>query len=262
MENTLLRKLLATADASAFIRDIQIYQNWILADSHRFALSTFFRTLPGLEEPADMRTYQGDLLGQSASAVVPGLVAARTALHRALGMACLSSMLPEPAGLFEGNAIDSFAALARTRRTVFIGHFHEGAAWREQGWPVDIVELFPQPGDIHWDDSRAVLQRAEIVLMTGLTLVNDTFREVIDRTPRAAIRAIMGPTVPCSPVFFEEGIDFVGATLVGDADLLARYCRLGGGSIKYAPPGALRKVNLTRRPELRAQIQRENATCG
>ncbi|MGO8745699.1 MAG: Rossmann-like domain-containing protein [Thermoguttaceae bacterium] len=251
MEPSLLQKTLAEADVTAPLEDLQIYLNWIVTKSHRHAISTFFRGMPGLNDSCDMNTWLGGCIGRPVGEVIRELLASTETLRVAAGMSCLSSALPVPPGCFEGNAIDCFEKLARTRRTCFIGHFQEGAAWREQGYPVNIIELFPQPGDIHWDQSHEVLAAAEIVLMTGLTLVNDTFREVIRRTPNASIRVIMGPTVPFSALFFSEGIHFVGSTLVDDVEKLAGYCRRGGGSIAHAPAGALRKVNLTCLPELR-----------
>jgi hypothetical protein len=256
MEPKLLKTILQTACTDALLTDLQIYTNWIITQSHRYAMSTLFRGMPGLKDSYGMSTWLGDYIGQPVGEVVRDLCQSTETLRLAAGISCLSSALPVPEGWFEGNAIDFFETFARTRRTCFIGHFKEGEIWREKGYPTDIVELFPQPGDIHWDQSHEVLADTDIVLMTGLTLMNDTFREVIRRTPRASIRVIMGPTVPFSPVFFAEGIHFVGSALVRDVDTLATYCRRGGGSIAHAPDGALLRVNLTCLPELREQVAR------
>jgi hypothetical protein len=164
-------------------------------------------------------------------------------------MACLKSILPAPAHYAEGNAIDRNHEFAREHKTCFIGHFAEAENWRLQGFPVDIIELFPRPGDIHWDDSHEVLSNAELVLITGLTLVNDTFEEVVRRTPRARYRVIMGPTVPVSPVLFDFGLHQVGGTVIDDYAAILRYCCRGGGSIAHAPVGALRKINLLKDTE-------------
>ena len=211
MEPDLLQKIMAEADLTARLEDLQIYLNWIITKSHRYAISTFFRGMPGLTDSCNMNTWLGDCLGRPVGEVIRELLASMETLRLAAGMSCLSSALPVPAGCFEGNAIDYFEKLCVTHRTCFIGHFAEGAVWRENGYPVDIIELFPRPGDVHWDHSHEVLAATEIVLMTGLTLINNTFREVIRRTPNASIRVIMGPTVPFSVQFFTEGIHFVVA---------------------------------------------------
>jgi uncharacterized protein (DUF4213/DUF364 family) len=76
---------------------------------------------------------------------------------------------------------------------------------------------------------------AEIVFITGLTLINGTFLEVLNRTPRAKYRVLLGPTVPCSPLFFDYGIHLIGSTLISDASLAIRYFQHGGTSIAKAP---------------------------
>jgi hypothetical protein len=87
-------------------------------------------------------------------------------------------------------------------------------------------------------------------------LINGTFLEVISRTPQAKYRILLGPTVPCNPLFFDYGVHLIGSTLVSDVNLTIRYFQHGGTSVGKAPPGALCRVNLTNRPELKAELDR------
>jgi uncharacterized protein (DUF4213/DUF364 family) len=235
-----------TADPDLPIEDIRIYTNWVLVRTGTWALSTVFRGMPGFENRPGMDTWMGDWLGRPALASALELLSSRDTLRRAVGMACLKSLLSPPADAVPGNAIALIEGAAARVPTCFVGYFKEAAAWREMGRPVSIVELFPRPGDIHWNDADSVLAEAEIVLMSGLTVVNETLSAVIRRTPRARIRVMMGPTVPPSPVLFGCGLDLLGVTLVRDWELMARYAVLGGGSIAFAPRGALERVNMAR----------------
>lgn len=244
MNPGMLKQLLDTAEKKSVITEVKVYLNWVIVKSIDYAMSTLLSGMPGLIEPQGMNTYMGDILGKNAVEVAEEFLVSKESLKRAVGMACLKSILPKPLQFEEGNAIDRYREFAQVNKTCFIGHFSEAQQWRSEGFPVDIVELFPRSGDIHWDNSHNVLGQAELVLMTGLTLVNDTFEEVIKRTPRARCRVIMGPTVPLSPVLFDFGLDQIGGTLIDDPLLTIDYCCLGGGSIAHAPEGALRKVNL------------------
>jgi uncharacterized protein len=244
MNNTMLKRLLDTADNKAVITDVSIFLNWVIVKSSSSAMSTMLNGMPGLIDPQGMKTYMGDIIGKNALEVASEYLASRETLKRAVGMAALKSILPLPLHLSEGNAIDKHLDFAREHPTCFIGHFMEAEIWRNEGYPVNIIELFPRQGDIHWDNSHAILAEAELVLMTGLTLVNDTFDEVIKRTPKAHLRVIMVPTVPVSPVLFDFGLDQIGGTIIENEELTLNYCRLGGGSIAHAPDGALRKINL------------------
>jgi len=235
-------------DEDLVIEDIRIYTNWVLVKTGKWSLSTIFRGMPGFDDHPGMSSWMGDWVGKPAKASALELLSSRVILQRAVGMAVLKSLLPVPERAIPGNATLMVEAAAAVAPTCFIGYFKEAAQWREMGRPVNIVELFPRPGDIHWDDAEQVLAEAQIVLMSGLTVVNETLEAVIRRTPSARIRIMMGPTVPPSPVLFESGLDLLGVTLVREMPLMARYAELGGGSIAYAPAGALDRINLVRDP--------------
>jgi len=244
MTPALLDALLAHADPDAAIVDVDIYLNWVIVKTNDYAMSTLLGGMPGLVDPQGMCTYMGDIIGQNGKEIARNFLLSNETLKRAVGMACLKSLLPPIDNCEEGNAIDLRKEFARTHNTCFIGHFFEAEQWRAQGFPVSIVELFPKEGDIHWNDSHAILAEAGQVLMTGLTLINDTFDEVIARTPHAQYRVIMGPTVPLCSALFDFGIQQIGGTVIHDPYATMRYCRMGGGSIAHAPNGALRKINL------------------
>jgi len=242
----MIRRIAADADPEACIEDIRIYANWVLVKTGKWSLSTYFHNMPGFIDSMGMDTWMGNWIGRPARAAALELLASREILKRSVGMACLKSLLPEPPATIAGSAIDLVAPAAARVPTCFIGYFKTAALWREKGYPVTIVELFPRPGDVHWDEADEVLREAELVLMTGLTVVNDTLEAVIRRTPSARLRIIMGPTVPASPAFFDYGIDVLGITQVDDVGLMSGYALLGGGSIAYAPAGALRSLNMAR----------------
>ncbi len=234
------------------LTDLHIFTHWVIAQTARPAMCTFVRD-PNPAETCWLNTYLGDWIDRPVDEIAGHFADADDPLRMALIMASLNGSIPEPEGLFESNAMAPFSVLVKELRSCFIGHFNEAENWRAQGHPVTIVELQPRPGDIHWNNAKPTLREAELVFITGLTLLNDTFLEVIDRTPRAKYRILMGPTVPCSAVFFDYGVHLVGATRVNNVALALRYCQLGGTSVGKAPPGAIRMVNLTCKPELKKE---------
>ena len=242
----MIHAIASRADPVPVIEDIRIYTNWVLVKTCTWSLSTIFRGMPGFEDRPGMDSWMGDWLGKPGKEAALELLSSRDTLRRAVGMACLKSLLPVPSSVISGNAITMVGEAAAQVPTCFIGYFKEAAEWRDKGLPVNIVELFPRTGDIHWNDADEVLGQAQIVLMSGLTVVNETLSAVIRRTPSARIRVMMGPTVPPSSVLFDCGIDMLGVTLVKDMTLMARYAELGGGSISYSPPGALERINVVR----------------
>ena len=248
--NEILNAIWEGIDEDLVLEDLSIFLNWIITKSRRYALANYFQGMPGLDLEPHRDTYLRDLLGRPVKKIIRELLDTRETLRVSTGMSCLNSALPVPEDVFDGNAIEPFLDRARQLRTCFIGHFPDADLWREQHYSVNVIELFPQPGDIHWDHSHEVLAEADLVFITGLTLVNGTFPEVIRRTPNARYRVLMGPTVPLSPVLFDYGIHLVGSTLILDIDRAVDCCRWGAGSFIFEPEGIIRRVNLTCVPEL------------
>jgi hypothetical protein len=237
------------------LKDLHIFLHWVIASSDRYAMATFFRP-PNAGDTCYQSSYLGDLLGRPVTEIAEMFADSDDALRLGMVKACLNGSLPLPTDIFTANAMDPFTEMVKHCPSCFIGHFTQAEIWRARGYPVTIIELQPRPGDIHWNDSKPALRQAEIVFITGLTLINDTFLEVVSRTPQAKYRVLLGPTVPCNPLFFDYGVHLIGSTLISDVDLAIRYCQHGGTSVRHAPPGALRRISLTNRPELKMEFDR------
>ena len=237
------------------LQNLHISLHWVIAHCDRYAMATFLRPYkPG--DTCYQNSYLGDQLGRPVTDLADSFADSDDSLRLGLIKACLNASLPLPKGLFHANAVEPFAEMVKHCRTCFIGHFIQAEIWRDQGHPVTIIELQPRPGDIHWNDSKTALRNAELVFITGLTLLNDTFLEVIARTPHAKYRVLLGPTVPFNPLFFDYGIHLIGSTFISDVAVAIRYCQHGGTSVRKAPRGALCRVSLTNRPELKMQLDR------
>jgi hypothetical protein len=231
------------SDRTSTIEEIHLFEHWVVVKAGRYEMSTRFSPVSGLTQNSG-DTWLGDLVGRSATEIAEEFLTSTEVLRIAVGMACLKCVIPSVPAFSGSLAMDQFSEETKTRPSCFIGHFKDAEKWRDEGRPVSIVELLPKAGDIHWDDSLSVLSSAELVFMTGLTLVNGTFGEVIRRTPNAAVRVVMGPTVPLAPCLFRLGLHWLGASRIKDEQKALRYFGMGGGSIMYAPQGALEKVNI------------------
>jgi hypothetical protein len=244
MEHIVYQKLISSiTDHTSVIEEIHLFEHWIVVKAGRYEMSTRFSPLPGYSENTP-DTWLGNLLGLNTAEIAKDFLASDNVLHVAAGMACLKCVIPEITCIYMNSATNHFTELTKSLPSCFIGHFKNAADWRSEGRPVSIIELKPQDGDIHWDDSHEALSKAEIVFMTGLVLVNGTFGEVIKRTPAAKYRIIMGPTVPLTPVLFDLGIHWLGTSKLIDTPKALRYFGMGGGSVMYAPEGALQKINI------------------
>ena len=247
------------------VEDIWVFRRWVLAQTRHFAVGSVIGTDEGGDAVGGCAAATADEDGGAAGGAtsvadaedvarwrgrpVRGLVrsglSSGNPVVRAAALACLNGSIRPGPSAWDGKATDPFREAARRERTCFVGHFDEAARWRDAGDPVTIVELDPQPGDVRWEDADAELARASLVFITGFTLLNGTFDQVITRTPNARRRILMGPSVPCSATLLEFGIHVVAGSLVTDARRLLDYFHRGGDSVRKAPPGSFRRINIT-----------------
>jgi uncharacterized protein len=80
------------------------------------------------------------------------------------------------------------------------------------------VETGPATVVIHpAAENRDVLSAADVVFITGATLVNDSFPELASWASRARVRAIYGPSAQLPPeFFFEHGLTHVLSRVIRD----------------------------------------------
>ena len=229
-------------DPGPLVQELWVFHHWLVARASRFAVGSIAEAPAGdlCRGDTDLSAWQGRRVRD----VVREGLSSPEVVHRAAAMACLNASVRMAPSAWEGNAMDPFAEAIRHEPSCFVGHFDDAAVWRDAGCPVTIVELEPRPGDVHWRDADEALERASLVFITGQTLLNDTFEQVVARTPNARSRILMGPTCPASARLLQHGVHVVGGTAVTDADRLLRYLQYGGTSMRKAPAGAVRQFNI------------------
>lgn len=243
--------LLDLEDPEARVEELWVFRHWAAARTGRVAVVSIPDAT--VKDLCCGRTDISSWRGRAVREVVLEGMSSPEVVRRAAAMACLNASIRKAPSMFEGNAVGPFSEMVRHEPTCFIGHFLEGAKWRAAGYPVTIVELAPRPGDVHWKDADEPLRRASLVFLTGLTLLNGTFEQVVERTPNARMRIMMGPTVPPSERFFDNGIHIVGGTAVENSELLLRYFQYGGTSVKKVPPGAVSRFNIVH-PSVKSEV--------
>lgn len=252
MNRDIIEKLTALVPDHLTVSEIAVYSHWITACSERHGLCCYIPSMPGINLPAapvetgnSGKAWEG-LIGHKVKDAAKDCLYRPDFLSRSIGMALLNSALPEPPSVFTGEAQGFYSDRVKNAKTCCIGHFNQASEWRDQGLDVTIIELKPKPGDVHWDDSEPFLERADIVFITGLTLVNDTFETVIERTPNARERILFGPSVPFCDLWFDYGITAIGSTRIVKPNETAIFFGNGGTSVSNAPEGSLMKINRIR----------------
>lgn len=137
--------------------------------------------------------------------------------ERSVGWAAINALLaPDERMCVELNARDFLLEKGRDKRVAVVGHFPFVEKLRSAVSTLWVLELDPAPGDLPASAAPEVLPRADIVAVTSLTLLNDTFEGLAALWRPDALVMLLGPSTPFSPLLFERGVDVLSGALVID----------------------------------------------
>jgi uncharacterized protein (DUF4213/DUF364 family) len=132
-------------------------------------------------------------------------------------MAALNAFLDvDETACTEINAREILLQRGAGKRIAVVGHFPFVDQLREAAAQCWVVEQHPRPGDLSADRAVDVLPQADVVALTGTSLINHTFDDLIKLCRPDAFVLMLGPSAPLTPVLFETGVDAVSGTLVTD----------------------------------------------
>jgi uncharacterized protein (DUF4213/DUF364 family) len=164
------------------------------------------------EEPPIVQP--GHLLGQSAKELAEKLRSA-SSLEASVGMAAFNALLDVREDRCRGANAESLILEAGSGRDVaVVGHFPFVDRVRRQARECWVLELTPQPGDVPAEHASEILPHADVVALSGTTLINHTFDALIELCRPDAFVVLVGASAPLSPVLFECGVDAICGTRV------------------------------------------------
>jgi uncharacterized protein (DUF4213/DUF364 family) len=158
----------------------------------------------------------GRLIGSDALDLV-ALARSNSLTERSLGFATLNALLEvDEAACVARNAEEIILERGRGRRVAIVGHFPFVPRVREVAQTCWVLELIPGPGDLPADMAPNILPQADIVAITGMSLVNGTFEDLAARCRPDAFVLVLGASTPLSPILFDYGMDAISGTIVTD----------------------------------------------
>ena len=211
----------------------------------------------------------GDISGAPAFALAREALGSN-GLGRALGIAALNALAdacwrrrPHPeAELRVG--VDAFdaAEIRPADKVVIVGAFVPFLrALKQRGQPFLVLEQNPatlkadeMPFFRPAEEARTVIPEADIVLITGSTLVNDTLEDLLALAKPGARVTVVGPSVGLLPdAFLRRGADILGSVRITEPDAFLDVLAEGGGAPDFLGRSA-QKVVLVRRTVEAAKV--------
>jgi hypothetical protein len=229
--------LLAEVERDAPVRQVLVGAFWTAVvmdtDPPRCGLASTLRAEdhsagPPIQRPGHLQEHSGRELAE--------WLRSPRILEASIGMAALNALLDvDVARCTELNAEEVIVERGRGRRVAVVGHFPFVPRVREVAAESWVLELRPRPGDLPALHTREILPQADVVALTGTSLLNHTFDELIRLCRPEAFVVLLGASAPLSPVLLSRGVDAVSGTVV--VDVAAALQAVGEGATFRQIPG-------------------------
>ena len=181
--------------------------------SQRLGLGANLHSLasPGAVDPGqDTKT----LVGRSAIELANWLLEEESE-KGGIGMAAFNSVLEIDYGsLAEMNAKQIVTARASGKNLMVVGHFPFVEQLRAGVRNLWVMEKEPHKGDLSEEEGYQILAQADVVAITGSSLINSTFERIMANCKPGSFKVMLGPSTPLSPILFDFGLDAIGGALV------------------------------------------------
>jgi uncharacterized protein (DUF4213/DUF364 family) len=214
-----INALLNSLQADAPVRQVLVGSFWTAVvldtDPLRCGLASTLRAEthedgPPVRHPGRLREHRGRELAE--------WLRSPRILEASIGMAAFNALLEvDESACTDLNAEKVIVEQGTGRRVAVVGHFPFVERVRQAADTCWVLELRPRPGDLSAGHAEEVLPQADVVALTGTSLLNHTFDDLV------------------SLCLLEHGVDAVSGTKV--VDVPAVVCAVGEGATFRQIPG-------------------------
>jgi uncharacterized protein (DUF4213/DUF364 family) len=224
-----IETLLASMTADAPIRQVLVGAFWTAVELDtelpRCGLASTLRG--SVHDKGPPITHAGHLLDYSARNLASWLRSGSFA-QTSIGMAAFNALLEvDEATCSETNAAEIVLSRAPGRRVGIVGHFPFVREVRQTAAECKVLEMEPRTGDLPATQANEVLPWADVVALTGTSLLNHTFDGLISLCRPDTFIILLGASAPLSPLLFEHRVDAICGTQLTDVPAALRAVSQG-----------------------------------
>ncbi|MCL4395776.1 MAG: DUF364 domain-containing protein [Chloroflexi bacterium] len=167
-------------------------------------------------------------------------------MEAAIGFATINALLPIDRSQWATvNAEHVIADRGAGKRVALVGHFPFVPELKERVAALWVLEQQPRGDDLPAEAAREVIPQADVLAITGTTLINHTFEGLVALARPDTLVLVLGPTTPLSPVLFDCGVDVLSGAVVEEVDPVVRAVSQGANFRQLHPMG-VRLVTMQR----------------
>jgi uncharacterized protein (DUF4213/DUF364 family) len=231
----ILKEIIAGIGEDRPVADVSIYLHAVAVDGLRLGLCSAFGPRSAGEPRGrdEVVANEGRLTDFTARQLAEYALSAHW-LEASVGVAAINSAIElNEAALEEGNGVELVMELASGKGLAVVGHFPFTEQARGKVREMWVLELDPKGGDLPAGMAPEVIPRADVVAITGTTLVNHTLDGLLGLA-RGKKVVVLGPSAILSPILFQFGVFAVCGVVVDDKAAVIRQLK-EGGSLRRLP---------------------------
>jgi len=227
----LVEDLLATLP-DGLVRDVRVGAFWTgviveVANQTQCGLASTLR-VEGHHHGGGPAVGEAGRLMERSARELAELARSDSLMEASIGMATVNALLPKQEDQWvDLNAEDVIARHAAGKQVALVGHFPFIPRLRERVGKLWVLELRPQGDDLPADAAQDVIPQADVLAITGTTLINRTFEGLMALRRPEAMVLVLGPSTPLSPVLFDHGVDLLSGSVIEDIESVVRAVSQG-----------------------------------
>ncbi len=220
----IIEDLLSSLKNDAPVQEVRICVFWTAVVSRYCGLASTQRGEPHAHSAV---LGSGTLTDKSALELT-AFIRSDNPLEATVGMAAINSALEvDESRCVEANAAQVLRERGEDKKVALVGHFPFIDRLREGVGTLWVLEQRPAEGDLPAEMAAEILPQADVVAITGVTLINHTFEPLLRLCRPDAFVLVLGPSTPLWPGLFDYGVDAISGTKVVDAQEVLRYISQG-----------------------------------
>ncbi len=251
IKNTIVQAVLAEIESDANAAGVWVGTHWtlVLLEDGRCGMASTLREHANhhrgegyaVGEPGRLHTRSAEALaaytdGRPGPEASVGWAAVNALTSRALEAGAYQTV--------ELDAVEHLLEHGAGKRVALVGHFPFTPRLRAGVGTLWVLELNPGEGDLPASAAPEVLPKADVIAITSLTLVNNTFNGLAEHINPAAHVMMLGPSTPLSSALFARGVDVLSGVRIADPEAAMHSIAQGAA---FPQVQGVQKVTVTKR---------------